>query len=122
MNPSPVNARLEDVLLTVIIQLVVIIAAARVTGNLFRRLGQPAVCGEIAAGLLLGPSLFGHFFPSLFHSVFDPSVGPIFSILSQLGLILVMFLIGLEFDFDHLPDNRRTALSISIAGIILPFA
>ncbi|MGA2714154.1 MAG: cation:proton antiporter [Bryobacteraceae bacterium] len=122
MNPTVDNAGVEAFLLRVIIQLVVIIAAARASGNLFRRLGQPAVCGEIAAGLVLGPSLFGRFFPSLFHSVFDPGVGPVFSILSQLGLILTMFLIGLEFDFDYLPDNRRTVVSVSIAGIVLPFA
>jgi Kef-type K+ transport system membrane component KefB len=65
---------------------------------------------------------FARFFPSLFHTLFDPDVGPIFSILSQLGLILTMFLIGLEFDFDHLPDNRRTVVSVTIAGIVLPFA
>lgn len=56
MNPSPVNAALESVLLSVSIQLVVIIAAARISASLFRRLGQPMVCGEIAAGLILGPS------------------------------------------------------------------
>src|SRR5580658_1671323 len=122
MNPPVDNAGVEALLLRVIIQLVVIIAAARVCGNMFRRLGQPAVCGEIAAGLILGPSLFGHFFPSLFRTVFDPGTGPVFSILSQLGLILTMFLIGLEFDFDYLPDNRRTVVSVSLGGIVLPFA
>src|SRR5580698_9327117 len=122
MNPNVDNVGVEALLLRVIIQLVVIIAAARVFGSVFRRLGQPAVCGEIAAGLVLGPSLFGRFFPSLFQSVFDPAIGPVFSILSQLGLILTMFLIGLEFDFDHLPDNRSTAVSVSIAGIVVPFS
>ena len=122
MNLPMDNAGVEAVLLRVIVQLVVIIAAARVSGNMFRRIGQPAVCGEIAAGLILGPSLFGRFFPVLFHTVFDPGIGPVFSILSQLGLILTMFLIGLEFDFDHLPDNRSTAVSVSIAGIAVPFS
>src|ERR1019366_3748627 len=116
------NEGVEAALLRVIIQLVVIIGAARVSGNLFRRIGQPAVCGEIAAGLILGPTFFGRFFPASFHAVFDPGVGPVFSILSQLGLILTMFLIGLEFDFDHLQDNGRTAVSVSLAGIILPFS
>src|SRR5262249_21238524 len=60
-------------------------------------------------------------FPGLFHTVFDPSVSQIFSILSQIGLILMMFLIGLEFDFDHLRNNRGTALAISSTGILLPF-
>src|SRR5262244_704077 len=111
----------ENVLLIVITQLIVIVGASRACGGLFRRLGQPLVCGEIAAGLVLGPSLFGGVFPALFRKIFDPSVSQIFSILSQIGLILLMFLIGLEFDFDHLRKNRSTALAISSAGILLPF-
>lgn len=121
MAGSPVDASIEAVVLKVILQLVVIMAAARISGNLFRRIGQPVVCGEVAGGLILGPSLFGRFFPGAFQAVFDPSVGNIFSILSQVGLVLLMFLIGLEFDFGHLSDNRRTALSVSITGIVVPF-
>jgi Kef-type K+ transport system membrane component KefB len=60
-------------------------------------------------------------FPALFHRVFDPSASQVFSILSQIALILLMFLIGLEFDFEHLRKNRGTALAISSAGILLPF-
>jgi len=116
------NASIEAAMFRVIVQLVAIIAVARISGNLFRRMGQPSVCGEIAAGLILGPSLFGKFFPGIFQTMFDPGVTPVFNILSQLGLILVMFLMGLEFDFDHLPDNRRTAVSVSVAGILLPFS
>jgi len=119
---SPVNPQAEAVLLTVLIQLVIIIAAARLVGVAFRFLGQPQVCGEIAAGLLLGPSFFGGFFPHAFARVFDPSTSPVFTILSQVGLILLMFLIGLEFDFGHLQQHRSTALSVSAAGIALPFA
>ena len=118
---SPTGPQTEYVLLIVIIQLVVIISASRIFGRLFRRMGQPLVCGEIAAGLILGPSFFGKVFPHLFHRVFDLSVGQIFAIMSQVGLILLMFLIGLEFDFGHLRGNGRTAMSISLAGIILPF-
>src|SRR5215470_11239301 len=118
---SPTTAQSENILLIVVLQLIVIVASSRVFGALFRRLGQPLVCGEIAAGLVLGPSLFGRMFPALFQRVFDPSVSQIFSILSQIGLILLMFLIGLEFDFDHLRRNRGTALGISSAGILLPF-
>jgi len=112
----------EDILLIVITQLIVIIVASRVFGALFLRLGQPQVCGEVAAGLILGPSLFGGLFPDLFHKVFDPSVNPIFNTMSQLGLVLLMFLIGLEFDFSHLNVNRRLAMSVSTAGIIAPFS
>jgi Kef-type K+ transport system membrane component KefB len=118
---SPVNAQIEQVVIIVIIQLVLIIASARFFGVIFRYLGQPQVCGEIAAGIILGPSLFGRFFPSLFLQVFQPSVGLVFSVLSQIGLILLMFLIGLQFDFSHLRTHGHVALSISLAGIILPF-
>ena len=118
---SPVGSHTENILLTFILQLIVIVAASRVVGALFRRMGQPQVCGEIAAGLILGPSVLGGVFPSVFHRIFDPSVGQVFSIVSQVGLILLMFLIGLEFDFGHLKHNRGAALSISIAGIVLPF-
>ena len=105
---SPVNAQIEHLLLIVIIQLVLIIAAARLFGVIFRNLGQPQVCGEIAAGIILGPSLFGRFFPGRFLHVFQSSVGPSFSILSQIGLILLMFLIGLQFDFSHFVRPRAT--------------
>src|SRR5215467_11692766 len=118
---SPTSSHVENILLIVIVQLIVIVASSRAFGVLFRRIGQPFVCGEIAAGLVLGPSLFGGIFPTLFHRIFDPSVSQLFSILSQIGLMLLMFLIGLEFDFDHLRNNRGTALAISSAGILLPF-
>ena len=118
---SPTSHNMENVLLIVIIQLVVIVASARIFGTLFRRMGQPLVCGEIAAGLILGPSVLGGIFPGIFHRIFDPSVGQIFSIMSQIGLILLMFLIGLEFDFGHLRQNRGTAVSVSLVGIVLPF-
>jgi len=119
---SPTAGHIENVLLIVILQLIVIVAAARIFGGLFRRIGQPLVCGEIAAGLILGPSFFGGMFPSLFHKIFNPSVGQIFAVMSQIGLIFLMFLIGLEFDFGHLKENRGTALSVSIIGIVLPFS
>ncbi len=118
---SPAISHTENVLLIVIIQLIVIVASSRIFGAVFTRIGQPLVCGEIAAGLILGPSFFGGMFPNLFKRIFDPSVGQIFSILSQIGLILLMFLIGLEFDFGQVSNNRRTVMSVSAAGILLPF-
>jgi Kef-type K+ transport system membrane component KefB len=122
LSPSPVDPQIESTLLVVIAQLIAIIAAARLAGVVFRRLGQPVVCGEVAAGLLLGPSAFGKLFPGAFQAIFDPSVGQILSLLSQVGLILLMFLIGMEFDFGHVPANGRAVLSVSIAGIVAPFA
>ena len=122
MNGSPLNAHIENILLIVLIQLAVIIAAARLAGIAFRKMGQPQVCGEIAAGLILGPSFFGRFFPEVSNAVFSPTVNPVFSIMSQIGLVLLMFLVGMEFEFSHLDKNRKAALSVSLAGILLPFS
>jgi Kef-type K+ transport system membrane component KefB len=112
----------EEMLFTVLVQLLVIMTAARVFGSLFRALRQPMVVGEIAAGLILGPSCFGHFFPETSAAIFDPSVSDVFGVLSQLGLILLLFVVGLEFDFSHLKLHGRAAVAISLTGILLPFA
>src|SRR5258708_12836521 len=109
---------MEQGLPTVILQLTVIIVAARVVSALFRKAGQPGVCGEMAAGLILGPSLFGKFFPHLFRSIFDPSVAHTITILSQIGLVLLLFLIGMEFDFSLLRTHGRRAIGISVAGTL----
>jgi len=112
---------MEDTLFKVILQLTVIIVTARIFAALFRRAGQPPVCGEMAAGLVLGPSLFGRLLPHLFQRVFDPSVGQVLTIFSQIGLVLLLFLIGTEFEFSHLQKHGRRAAGISLAGIIVPF-
>lgn len=126
----------EEILLPVLIQLVVIVLAARLFARLFRWFGQPAVVGEIAAGLVLGPSLLGRFFPDVAaavfhpqwhsatvpHELFDATLVWIFTTLSQIGLILLLFLMGLEFDFRHLRTSGKAALAISAAGIVLPFS
>jgi Kef-type K+ transport system membrane component KefB len=107
-----------------LVELVAILVAARVAGKIAHWLGQPRVVGEIVAGLLLGPSLFGRLFPNQFNIVFH-SISPLpLVILSQIGLTLLMFQIGLEFDFSHLKEkqNRAAVLSVSAAGIALPFA
>jgi Kef-type K+ transport system membrane component KefB len=119
---ASVDPGVESVLLTVLTQLMVIILAARVFAWVFRKLGQPSVVGEIAAGLMLGPSVLGKFFPAASAMVFDPAVKPVFSVLSQVGLIFLLFLIGLEFDFSHLRARSRAAVLISVMGIVPPFA
>lgn len=119
---ASVDPGVETVLLPVLVQLVVIIAVARLFAWLFRKLGQPSVVGEIAAGLVLGPSVLGKLLPDASMMIFVPSVKPVFNVLSQLGLIFLLFLIGLEFDFSHLRARGRAAVSISVAGVVLPFA
>jgi Kef-type K+ transport system membrane component KefB len=124
----------EALLLPILIQLIVIIAAARGFGALARKLGQPSVVGEIVAGLLLGPSLLGWFCPQLFAAIFQPSLGDVpqpvadatiakvFTIIAQIGLILLLFLVGLEFEGSHVRSHGRAAVLISLAGIAVPFA
>ena len=107
-----------------LVELVAILIAARAAGRAAHWLGQPRVVGEIVVGLLLGPSLFGRLFPKQFEFVFH-SIPPMsLIILSQIGLSLLMFQIGLEFDFSHLKEktNRAVVLAVSAAGIALPFA
>jgi len=122
----------ESLLLPILTQLIVIIAAARTFGSLARRIGQPSVIGEIIAGLLLGPSLFGWLFPDQFAIVFRPDLGierpigdallpKIFTVIAQLGLIFLLFLVGLEFEGGHVRAHGRAAVLISIAGIAVPF-
>ena len=129
-----VKLDVEHLLLPVLVQLAVIIAAARAFGALARRVGQPSVVGEIAAGLLLGPSLFGWLWPEAFAAVFRPALAgveqpladavlpKIFTVIAQFGLIFLMFLVGLEFEFDHVRSHGRSAVLISLAGIAVPFA
>lgn len=114
----------ENTLFFVLLQLIVIIVIARVAGQVARKMGQPRAVGEMVAGLILGPSLFGHFFPEISEFLFH-SVSPLpISIISQIGLILLMFQIGMSFDFSHLTDqkNRRAVSWISVTSIALPFA
>jgi Kef-type K+ transport system membrane component KefB len=106
----------------IIIQLILIVGCARAAGALFKRIGQPQVCGEIAAGLILGPSVFGALWPQAQRMLFDPATGAHLSVFSGIGLIFIMFLIGMEFDFGHLGSSTGAAFSISAAGILLPFA
>jgi Kef-type K+ transport system membrane component KefB len=73
-----------------------ILLVARVLGWVFQRIGQPRVIGEMTAGILLGPSVFGRFLPAAFHYVLPSSSFPAITVLSQLGLLLFMFVVGLE--------------------------
>ncbi len=113
----------EALLFFVLLQLTVIVAAARLGGMLSHRVGQSPAVGEIIVGILLGPSLFGLLAPDLFHYVFRSTPPAPMQMLSQIGLILLMFQIGLEFDFAHLAarNNRRAVTLIASASMIVPF-
>jgi Kef-type K+ transport system membrane component KefB len=113
---------MEQILSTVILQLAFIIASARIFAGLFKKIGQPGVCGEMAAGLILGPSLFGKFFPNTFHSIFDPSVSLVFIIFAQVGLVLLLFLLGMDFEFGYLRTHGRKAVAVAASAMAVPFA
>lgn len=113
----------ENLLFFTLMQLVIILLAARLGGSLALRLGQARVVGEIVVGLLLGPSLFGALAPDTFHYVFHSVPSAPVTIMSQIGLILLMFQIGLDFDFSHLREkqNRKAVVLVAALGLVAPF-
>jgi len=102
--------------------LAVILLACRLVGYLARFVGQPQVVGEMIAGVLLGPSLLGWIVPSAQHAVFPKAVMPVLYVVAQVGLALYMFLVGLDFDVALLRRRARSAVTVSWAGILTPFA
>jgi len=97
-----------------------VLLVARALGWIFHRLGQPRVIGEMTAGILLGPSVFGRFFPGAFHHVLPPSSFPAITVLSQLGLLLFMFVVGLEVDIADILKQPSAVVFISNLSIVLP--
>jgi Kef-type K+ transport system membrane component KefB len=103
------------------LQMLVILVAARLAGAAFRIVGQPSVVGEMAAGLLLGPSLLGRVFPAAMNSLFSADgLGPLYA-LSQVGLVLFMFLMGLEVRPGAIRGSARSVAVASQASILAPF-
>ncbi|MCS7081833.1 MAG: cation:proton antiporter [Bacteroidetes bacterium] len=109
-------------LLLFLVQIGVILSVSRLLGWAFRRLHQPQVVGEMLAGLLLGPSLLGNLAPGFWGWLFPPSHMGLLHGASQLGLVLFMFLIGLEVDPRLLRQTQRAAVRVAQAGIVVPFA
>lgn len=102
-------------------QIITIIIAARFFGWMFRKIGQPSVMGEIVAGIVLGPSLVGMLFPQYSALLFPVASLGNLQFLSQIGLILFMFVIGMELDLKALKNKANDAVIISHASIIFPF-
>jgi Kef-type K+ transport system membrane component KefB len=119
---TPLAARQGAVdLVAVLLAIVTIVAAAQLAGRLFARFRQPAVVGEIVAGLVLGPSVLGAIAPRAMQTLLPASVAPVLSVLSQVGVILYMFLIGLHLDTDQLRRRSHASVAISHASIVAPF-
>jgi Kef-type K+ transport system membrane component KefB len=106
---------------TLLLQIIVIIIAARLFGAVFRRIGQPPVMGEMIAGIALGPSVLGLLFPQAIAFLFPPSSMNTLGVLSQIGVVLFMFIVGLELDIQHLLEKASAAVLVSHASIIVPF-
>ena len=104
-----------------LLQIIVIIASARLLGYLFKKIGQPAVIGEIVAGIILGPSIVGLIFPQINEFLFPAASLITLNFLSQIGLILFMFIIGMELDLKAIGKQAYGAVIISHASIIIPY-
>ncbi len=116
-SPAPAGSPL-GVLLA---QIIVILVAARIVGVVVLRLRQPRVIGEILVGILLGPSLLGAALPGALVWLFPPSSMTGLSLFAQLGVVLFMFLVGMELDLRHLKARASSAVLVSHASIVVPF-
>lgn len=110
-----------NTLLHVLVALCVVVMTARGMAAIFQYFGQPPVIGEVVGGILLGPSFLGRFAPKLGEILITPNAIPFLGVISQVGVILYMFLVGLELDLKVLKKSGHTTLAISHASIIAPF-
>lgn len=118
----PAGVSHSSTLAHVLLSLAVITLMARLVGGLFRRyLGQPPVMGEILAGLMLGPSLLGWAWPEAYEFVMPSSTAPFLGVISKVGVVLFMFLVGLELNPKLLRGNTHATIAISHASIVAPF-
>jgi Kef-type K+ transport system membrane component KefB len=110
-----------NALMHVLLALAVIVLASNFVGALFRRINQPQVMGEVVAGILLGPSFLAWLAPQAASHLIAKDVVPYLSVISQIGVVLYMFLVGVELDTDLLRQRTRASISISHTSIVVPF-
>ena len=115
------SANLRNALSILLLQLVVIVIASRLVGKLFLMMGQPRVMGEIVAGIILGPSLLGQLSPTAMTFLFPAvSLEPL-RLLSQIGVVIFMFVVGMELELGDLRRKATAAIMVSHASIVVPF-
>lgn len=112
----------KDIILFVFLDVAIVVAMARLFGRLFQKMGQPAVIGEIVAGIALGPTLLGLLPGHLDMVLFPTEVRDYLKVIAQIGLILFMFIVGLEVDLTTVRERRATATAVSLTSILLPFS
>ena len=120
-NLSLTHPRTSADLIILVAQIAVIILASRAVGYLFGKLSQPQVIGEMLAGIMLGPSLLGWLAPGVSAALFPASSLSLLSSISQLGLVIYMFLVGLELNAAELRRYGKAAMLISHVSIVVPF-
>jgi hypothetical protein len=105
-------------------QIIVLLLVGRLMGEAMQRIGQPAVMGQLIAGLLLGPSVLGALWPEAQHALFPPhrDQKSMIDAVSQLGVLMLLLLTGMETDLSLIRKARRAAFSVSVTGIVIPFA
>ena len=123
VTPASKGPRLDDrsALSILLLQIVLIITVAKFFGSIFRRIGQPPVMGEMVAGITLGPSVLGFLWPQAAAFLFPATSMNTLGLLSQVGVVLFMFVVGMELDLDHLRQKASSAIMVSHASIIVPF-
>ncbi len=119
-SPSP-SVSHTQLAIQFFLQLTVILLACRLVGLLAAKLGQPQVIAEMVTGVLLGPSLFGLYWPEAQGWLFPKQSTQVLFPVSQLGLAIYMFIVGLEFRVDIVQQKLRSAVAVSLAGMIAPF-
>ncbi len=116
MNPTAIESHLRLVLY----QWALIVTVAWALGRFFKLFGQPLAVGEIVAGLLLGPSGLGAIWPSDWPVIFPPETQQSLQLLAKIGLIFLLFQVGMEFDFTHVKSASRTVVAVSVMGVLAP--
>src|SRR5918995_3949625 len=104
-----------------VLALAVVAVAGHVMGRAARAVGQPPVVGEVLSGIVLGPSVVGHLAPTAEAYLFPTAIRPALGLLAQVGVVLYMFQVGLEFDGTLLRRRARSLIVTSQASIIVPF-
>ena len=124
MNPAALDPISGHAILVLLLQLAGLLALARAFSELMRRLGQPAVIGELLAGIVLGPTVLGHYLPALSVAVFPQTTRQfhLLEVVSWIGMILLLLLTGLETDVRVMRSLGRSALYASLGGMIVNFA